>query len=245
MTISTLKTLAAVVGLAVLGGAAQAALVDRGGGLIYDSTRNITWLADMNYAKTSGYSSTGYLSWQEANQWAADLVYAGYSDWRLPKSNPDDTSCSESSDPPGFPTQHFGKNCTGSELSGLFVADLGNKELESVLDQTGDTPEQIANLALFKNVAGADYYWSGTEYAPDTGSAWYFDTGLGDQYYLEKFTSFFALAVRDGDVAAAVPEPQTLALALIALGGLGAVGRRRPSAESACAGRETANGSAK
>lgn len=38
---------------------AHAALVDRGGGMVYDTTRNITWLADMNYARTSGYSGAG------------------------------------------------------------------------------------------------------------------------------------------------------------------------------------------
>ena len=40
--------------MVALSGAAQAALVNRGGGMIYDTTRNITWLADMNYAATSG-----------------------------------------------------------------------------------------------------------------------------------------------------------------------------------------------
>ena len=38
-----------VAGAAVaMTGAAQATLIDRGGGMIYDSTQNITWLADMN-----------------------------------------------------------------------------------------------------------------------------------------------------------------------------------------------------
>jgi hypothetical protein len=46
---------AAAAALVALSGAAQAALIDRGGGAIYDSTRNITWLANMNYAFTSGY----------------------------------------------------------------------------------------------------------------------------------------------------------------------------------------------
>jgi len=43
--------------LAALGilsaGSAQAQLFNRGGGLIYDSVQNVTWLADANYAKTS------------------------------------------------------------------------------------------------------------------------------------------------------------------------------------------------
>jgi hypothetical protein len=35
-------------------GVASAALVNRGGGLIYDSTLNIIWLQDANYAGPSG-----------------------------------------------------------------------------------------------------------------------------------------------------------------------------------------------
>ena len=44
----SLITLAAAAALVALSGAAQADLVNRGGGMIYDTTRNITWLADMN-----------------------------------------------------------------------------------------------------------------------------------------------------------------------------------------------------
>ncbi len=34
----------------------------------------------------------------------------------------------------GFPNQCSGAGCTGGELSGLFVTDLGNKANESVLN---------------------------------------------------------------------------------------------------------------
>lgn len=50
------KIWVAAAAMVALTGAAQAALVNRGGGMIYDTTRNITWLADMNYASTSGHS---------------------------------------------------------------------------------------------------------------------------------------------------------------------------------------------
>ena len=48
------KSWAAAAAVLALSGAAQAALVACGGGMIYDTTRNITWLVDMNYARTSG-----------------------------------------------------------------------------------------------------------------------------------------------------------------------------------------------
>ena len=46
-----------------LPGLANAALIDRGGGLIYDTDLDITWLADANYAvedETGLYRFTGY-----------------------------------------------------------------------------------------------------------------------------------------------------------------------------------------
>ena len=212
--------------MVALTGAAQAALVNRGVGMIYDTTRNITWLADMNFASTSGHTGTGVnangrMTWAAANNWANNLVSGGFSDWRLPTLNPSDTSCTG-----GFGVG-IGYNCTGGELNGLFVTDLGNKANESVLNQVGDTAEQIANLALFSNVR-SHYYWSGTEYAPNPLSAWLFSTFFGSQYNDAKSYALFAVAVRPGDVAASVPEPQTLALALLALGATLVVRRRRP-----------------
>lgn len=71
----------------ILSGAAQAALIDRGGGMIYDTDLNITWLADANYAKTSGYDADGAMTWAAANTWASSLVYGGFSDWRLARNS--------------------------------------------------------------------------------------------------------------------------------------------------------------
>ena len=238
----TLKTWVAAAAIVALTGAAHAALVDRGGGMIYDTTRNITWLANMNYAFTSGYAATnvggagsnrifadGRMGWNAAVAWAGQLVYGGFDDWRLPTLNPADTTCGDSFNPGGsFPVQYYGFGCTGGELSGLFVTDLGNKPDESVLNQVGDTDEQIANLALFSNVQ-SNYYWSGTEYAPNLGGAWSFRTRDGSQRYDGKDFPSYAVAVRPGDVAASVPEPQTLALALLALGATVVARRRRPS----------------
>ena len=224
-----LKIGAAALGLAVISGAAQAALISRGGGMIYDTTRNLTWLADMNYAKTSGYHSDGLMKWAIAKQWADSLVYGGYDDWRLPTLNPSDTTCSYNfSAGNGFPLQHWGYNCMGGELSGLLVKDLGNKPGESVLNQTGDTAEQIANLALFSNVERYGY-WSDTESLVDPTGVWSFLTYDGIQIYDVKDDTLRAVAVRSGDVAAVVPEPQTLALALLALGATLVARKRRPA----------------
>lgn len=70
--------------------AAQAALIDRGGGLLYDNVLNITWLQDATYAQTSGADSDGYMNWYQAKDWAANLSYydsvrgVTHDNWRLP-----------------------------------------------------------------------------------------------------------------------------------------------------------------
>lgn len=61
----------------------NAALWDRGNVLIYDDVLDFTWLQDANYAQTSDYDDDGILEWQEALDWADQLVYGGYDDWML------------------------------------------------------------------------------------------------------------------------------------------------------------------
>ncbi|NJL30732.1 MAG: DUF1566 domain-containing protein [Phycisphaerales bacterium] len=69
---------------AMLEGSAGASLLNRGNGMIYDSSRNITWLQDANYAKTSGYDPDGKVTLARARSFANNLVYQGYDDWLLP-----------------------------------------------------------------------------------------------------------------------------------------------------------------
>ena len=69
-------------------------------------------------------------------------------------------------------------------------------------------------------------YWSGTEFTLGS-AAWYFVPRLGFQGTGFESGGFFAVAVRPGDVTAPVPEPQTLALALLALGATVVARRRR------------------
>jgi hypothetical protein len=88
----------------------QLPLIDRGFGLIYDTERNITWLQDVNYAKTVGRSRDGQLTWPQAMQWVASLSLRGIRGWRLPTAlNPDGSG----------PT--LGHNCVGSEMGHLYL----------------------------------------------------------------------------------------------------------------------------
>jgi len=68
---------------------ADSALMSRlGGQAVYDTDFNITWLADANYAQTSGYDTDGKMNWTTANAWAASLNIGGYTGWRLPTADP-------------------------------------------------------------------------------------------------------------------------------------------------------------
>ena len=70
----------------VLSGQTQAALHDRGNGMIYDDVLNVTWLQDLNYAQTSGYDADGLMTWAEAMTWTSQLNYQGFTTWRLPSA---------------------------------------------------------------------------------------------------------------------------------------------------------------
>ena len=178
---------------------ANATLIDRGNGMIYDSVQDITWLQDANMAGTT-------MIWDDAVAWAGGLSVGGFNDWRLFNAAP---SCVLSS------------NCTGNELGHLFYNEFGVTAGSSIYTATG---AGLDNLNLFTNVQNF-VYWSGTEYAPNTNGAWYFNTGNGVQNRsLKNYRPYYAWAVRDGDVAA-VPAPGTLAM--FGLGLLGLVVRRR------------------
>lgn len=217
---------------------AQAQLFDRGGGLIYDSVQNITWLADANYAKTSGYDADGMMNWQNAVAWVEGLGYVDsvrgttYGDWRLPAFSDLGT--------PGCNYGNSGTDCgynvatTSSELAHLYYGDFANKAILDTLGQIQlgygivDDPATPNDESLFSHIQSFSY-WLGSSYSGDASKTWFLSTANGIQSYANKDVNFYVWAVRDGDVAA-VPLPGAAWLFGASLLGWVVNRRRHPTA---------------
>lgn len=207
----------------------------------YDTDLNVTWLADANYAKTSGYDADGKMTWAAANAWAAQLSFFNpltnetIDDWRLPTTT--DTGTAGCDWAFGGTDCGYNVNPASSEMAHLYFVELGNLSRYTTTGTNSGAYEGGANpTSTLDNVGPfTDFqplgYWSGTEYAgtefgPFPSVAWGFGTYDGSQGYDDGAESFYALAVRPGDVAA-VPEAQTYALMMAGLGLIGWRARRR------------------
>ncbi len=192
--------LAAVLVLVASG--AQAALIDRGSGFIYDDVLDITW------AQEAAGVASGDVPWDYQVAWAdgysqTHSVYGTFDDWRLASMdvNGDDTiaNCS-------FSTEAA---CQDNEYGYMYF-------------QNGVTP---ALTGLFTNVLSGNY-WSSTERLLYPNRAWsanfaYTPTGIFSHSPLKEGYAY-GWAVMDGDV---VPEPSTALL--LGLGLVGMAARRR------------------
>jgi hypothetical protein len=246
----------AVLGLVCAVGTTNAALVGRdingnavagnaaSSVFLYDTVLNVTWLRNANAGAGSAYDDTGYggstttdgkMSWGNAQAWAANLTVGSYGGWRLPTMIDTGaagcdlayvgTDCNYNvQTKSGNKTQFQAGQTVYSEMASLFYDTLGNK---GQFNTSGalQSGYGLANTGDFQNLR-SDSYWSGLEYAPDTGYAWNFSTRYGGQYTGNKPGSLYALAVRDGDVLA-TPIPATAWLMLSGIGVLGAAARRR------------------
>lgn len=230
-------------------GMAQAALHDRGGGLIYDDVLDVTWLQDANYADTQ-YANTGGAqgiaggssNWIQASNWAASLSYydsirnVTYTDWRLPGVGPvNGGSFNYGFSVNGSTDVGYGITSPNSELAYMFYVNLGNLGNISPLNVVTNcwwtsTDTCLDNTGPFQNVQH-NAYWSNTESNPPYPGVWFFAMNDGHQEVQAQVNSNYAWAVRDGDVAT-VPEPETYAMMLAGVGLVGWAARRRTPASA-------------
>jgi hypothetical protein len=242
MTIHTTLITSSLIAASLVSGAAHAALQGRDlNGSInsfeayYDTLLDVTWLANANM--------NGQMTRDAATAWAANLSFTDgvntYDNWRLPTVQPVN-GVSFNYNPSADGSTDFGYNIskagtpyagsTASEMAHLFYTTLGNSGYFTPSDAVSGCYVSPGNTCLdnttpFDNLQ-AYFYWSATEFAPETDSAYYFDFGLGSQSVANGSSYFYALAVSPGDVAA-VPEGQTYALMLSGLGLVGLAARRR------------------
>ena len=184
------------------------------------------------------------MNWEQANTWANTLkagYFGRYSGWRLPRiidtaapgcdySSAGNTDCGYNVQfKSGDPTSYQAGQTVFSEMAHLWYVTLGNKGYCPPLAFCPPTQPGwgLSNTGSFQNLQSY-YYWSGTENAPNPYFAWYFHTYDGFQNVDSQYHALYAMAVRPGDVAAAIPEPQTYALMLMGLGALMVAVRRRP-----------------
>ncbi len=194
-----------------LSGATQASLIDNGGGLIYDTALNITWLQDGSYAKTTNYVSPvgppqapGQLDWVEADTWAQTLDYHGITGWRLP------TFSTPYTDPSYYTL--YNVTSPASELSYLFYVELGNVGLFDSAGHQSNGGYGLVNTGPFKNLVAGDY-WFGTPFLGGSSfAAWEFNMAYGYQNGADPTLPFNAIAVHPGDVSLASTPATSVSL---------------------------------
>ncbi len=201
----------------LLSPAAHAQLFDRGGGLIYDSDQDITWIADPGIVENSGYDTGGRLNWHEAKTFVDNLEYAGYTDWRLPKFK-DELTLKPGCDSYSGLT-HYNSDCGDntnpaySELAYMFHTTLGNHSMRDQNGTYGQCPTSGTYCLINKTSGDVTLdllnstmsFWTDT-YLPSIDKAIWFGVTYGQQ--ADDYATSgkkHVWAVRDGDSSIASP----------------------------------------
>jgi hypothetical protein len=134
-----------------------AGLIDMGDGTVLETSTCLMWLQDV-YSPTIG-------DWQPLMDWAANLVFAGHTDWRLPATLDPDPTCSSA------PTSSTGSGCSGSEMGHMHYTTLGN-----TANQDPGCTGPFVDYGT-----GSSSFWSSTTDPNNSGRAFDFRIDLGWQ----------------------------------------------------------------
>lgn len=245
------RTALATTLLVLMPHAADAALHDRGGGLIYDDVLNVTWLQDANYAGTLGLGNNGNgrMNHADALSWVASLSFydsvrdVTYNDWRLPTVAPvngiafNTAFSNNGTTDEGYTDANGWRDPSGnpaSELGHLFYVSLGNLGLctpngggssTGCVQQDGWLDRTTNPFINYQT----SFYWTGTTFidALTIEQVFQLSMGSGEQHTNSTGGLWYVWAVRDGDVAAVVPVPATAWLFTGALASMVGLRRRR------------------
>jgi hypothetical protein len=176
----------------------QAALIDNGGGLIYDNVLKITWAQPDTFR-----------NWDDANTWADGLTLGGAENWRLPYISVDAGAGPFTGSPIDCSTASE-SDCQDNELGYMFYQNLGG---------TGSS-------SLFPTLPQAGY-WSGTEVDSTHAWYFSFAAAsFGDQDSITTDLNVHTWAVHAGNIGA-VPIPPAVWLFCSGLLGLVGLARRK------------------
>jgi len=227
---------------------ANAALIERLGGLAYyDDVANLTWLTNASAAAGSVYDisnpGTGQMRYSEATAWVTDLEVAGVSGWRLPEARSIDGTTSDDATISYNGTEDYGFNISApgtlfagtmeSELAHMFYNTLGNKSgcdpaLSTSSTCVSQTDWGLTSTGPFNNLRESTYYGTSTTGYVE-GTIWTFTMYNGAQTIQSTDAYITPWAVYSGDVSA-VPIPAAIWLfgsGLIGLVGLVGFARRK------------------
>lgn len=199
---------------------------DNGFEAYYDTTLDITWLADAGYGETTGALPASGSWWSWSQSWVQSFEYFGATQWRLPKVQSKISTGTDADFQVGF-----GLGVSTSELGYMYYVNLQLKSGGPTVADTVFIPGLSGGV--IKNFR-APMYWTSDTYAQNSSNAWVLWTSspyVGSQAFVGKTMPGAAWAVHDGDIFApkldplpggggvpAVPEPSTWAMMLAGFG---------------------------
>lgn len=165
---------------------ARAALIlSPDGTTVYDTEKNITWLANVNLPAANRFTqpvcptagnqpcvnASGSMRYTAAAAWVQAMNaanYLGHTNWQLPTTPSVDKTCPFT----GPHGESFGFTCMGSALGDLYYSGLGLKSPNTAVPIPAETAGPFSNFQPY-------LYWSGSSGVQAAGNATFsFNTGF-------------------------------------------------------------------